>query len=370
MVNTAEPTHPSSGEILLGLWPQVRARLRPAHPWELPASSGVSDMRMVEFWRIEKAGWAGAGVAMLDDLGWFRPLANPDLLGRFLYVFGSQSASTDREVIAWYREAGPLWETAVLEGQELPRWAERLEPEQREQLAPEVRAGYAEPLWWVREQALELQACYDLWAALRRGQTEALRALLGGGVPEGKVPADIYLLAGRLVRDLVDESEVGTGRAGSFSITTEPATPHRRLRPLSNEECRRWARIVLARRLNAAERKSWREWLLPEEALVWERLDEEERAQALIEGADLVRSPHFEGLTTALSLLLGRLVEQGLVLPQCQGCHRLFHPSRKGQRYCTSRCGDTDRQRRIYRPGKRARAKAQGGDSRGRANDG
>jgi len=63
------------------------------------------------------------------------------------------------------------------------------------------------------------------------------------------------------------------------------------------------------------------------------------------------------------------LIEQGVLLPRCRGCHRLFHPSRKGQRYCTSRCGDAERQRRIYRPGKRARAKAEGGNSRGRAND-
>jgi len=363
MVNTPEPTHPSPTEIALGLWPQVRARLRPAHPWELPAASAASDTRIVEFWRIKKGGWAGAGVPVLDHVGWFRPLADPDLLGRFLHTFGSQAAPADREVITWYREGGPLWETAMVEGRQLPRWAERLEPEQREQLAPEVRAGYAEPLWWVREQALELQVCYDLWAGLRRGQAGALRALLGGGVPEGKVLAALYLLAGRLVRSLVEESEVGTGRAGSFSIITEPATARPRLRPLSDEESRRWARIVLARRLNAAERKRWREWLLPEEALAWERLDGEERAQALIAGADLVRSPHFEGLTTALSLLLGGLLEQGLVLPHCQGCHRLFHPSRKGQHYCSRRCGDANRQRRIYRPAKRARAEAGEGNS-------
>jgi len=316
---------------------------------------------VVEFWRIEQAAWAGDGVPMLDAVGHYPPLADPDLLGRFLHTFASQASPSDREVVAWYRQGGPLGEMTLIEGQRWPRWAERLEPEQRQRLSAEARAGYAEPLWWVRERAQELQVSYQLWAGLCRGEIEALRALLGGGVPQGKVLSDLYLLAGRLVRELVEESDVGTGQAGSAGLTIEPAVAHPRLRPMSEQECRRWARRLLARQLNAAEQTSSRGWLLPEEALGWRSLGKAERAKALIAGADLVRSHRFEGLTTGLYLLLGQLIEQGMVLPHCRGCQRLFHPRRKGQRYCTPQCGDTDRQRRIYRPRKRSRTR-EGGD--------
>jgi len=360
----------------LGLWPQVRARVRTAQEWELPAGAGVRDDRVVEFWQA-----TGSGLHILDDSGLYSPLREPDLLGKFTHVFAGQRLPTDKAVVDFYAQYGPLQEFVIIDDQRLPIWTQRLDPQDQERLSAEARHGLIEPLWWVREQALELRLTYDLYVALKERRTASLRALLGD-LPSGKRILSMYILAGRLMRDLVEEQEVGRGEnlsrqegvvrrpAGSFAMESQPSgagAPPPRLRPLTEEEARYWGRMVLTSQLNAAEERSIRRWVPQEQILpqAYSRRGEPDGG-APEDSLELVRVRGFSGLTTALYLQLGDLLERDAVLRHCPGCQRLFYPARSDQIYCDARCGDAARQRVHYAERKEGRRKPVGSRRRSR----
>jgi len=270
----------------------------------------------------------------------------------------------EKAVIAFYARYGPLHEFIEVGDDEWqPAWTQRLEPQHQARLSAEARDGLVEPLWWVREQAQEVRLTYDLYAALKERDMGSLRALLGD-LPRGKRIVGMYILAGRLMRDLIDEREFARGpnlseqegvtryKPGSFSWESRPVRGGLRLprlRPMTDDEARHWATMVLAYQLNAAEQRSYRRWvdrsqLLPQAY----SCPEEPKGSAPERGMDLVRVRVFYGLTTAIYLQLGELTERDTVLRHCRGCQRLFHPSRRDQIYCDANCGDATRLREQY----------------------
>jgi len=342
-------------EVPLGLWPKVRARVRQARPWEMPGDVRATDRRMVEFWKTERGGWKGKGVSMLDLVGLYPPLREPDLLGEFIHLFGSDRPASERKVLEFYGRYGPLWEYATAEDERIPAWMLRLKPGLRAKLQPEARAGYCEPLWWLEEKARELRLTYDLYVALKEDRPESLRAILGAA-PEGKVVVGAYIVVGQIVRDLVDEEAKGPRKAGSFSIEPEPpmGSSQCQLRPFTDDEARHWGRVVLIGQLNAAEARSSRRWFAREEILAHAYSQEgESDACSEVAPPDLVRVRTFEGLTTAFYLQIADLVERDAPLKCCTGCGRLFHPTRSDQVYCDARCGDATRRRTRYSARKR-----------------
>jgi len=166
------------------------------------------------------------------------------------------------------------------------------------------------------------------------------------------------------MRDLIDEGAFAQGPnlskhegvtrygAGSFSWDSRPVgegVQLPRLRPMTEEEARHWGRVVLAGQLNAAEQRSYRVWvdraqLLPQ---AYSRPGAPD-GSAPEKSMDLVRVRGFRGLTTAIYLQLGELLERDAVLRHCPGCQRLFYPARSDQIYCDPNCGDAARQRQRY----------------------
>ena len=322
---------------------RVRARIRPAKPFELPP--GVSDTRMVQFSTTTES-----GMQIIDYVAFYDPMPDLDLIGVFIHIFADHQPS-DTQVIDFYDRYGPLSHHETVDGESLPAWVWRLQPEDREKLSTEARFGQCEPLWWVRERAMELRLSYDLWAALRQYNVPALRALLGG-VPEGKVLTGIAIVAGRVVHTVVDEKDVGRGQAGSFSLESHAANAAAgSIRPLTDDECRLWGRRALAAQLNVGESRTKREWAARDDLFIQASSREPPKGTP-----DLVRVTGFHGLDTALHLQLAELVDRDLILRQCIGCQRLFYPRRTDQRYCTAACGDATRQRGYYRQQKRRTA--------------
>jgi hypothetical protein len=317
---------------------------------------------MVEFWKMEKAEWTGnAAVPMLDVIDYYDLLEERDLLPDFIATFGSEGLPSENKVIAFYARYGPLQDSISREGREVPRWVERLDPERRKDLPREVWERWCEPLWQAREQALELELTYEVAAGLREGNLEFLRSILGE-VPQGKVIASAYLVAGRVVRDLLDEEDVQRKGAGSFSVEHDQASdplPERRLRPLTDEETLHFARMLLCEQLNAAEGRSRREWVARERILggsVAGKVGPEGTSPANRLG--LVRVRSVQGLTAAIYLQISELVEEGVALRSCSNCRRLFYAGRTDQIYCTAGCGDAARQRGYYAATKQSEQQA------------
>jgi hypothetical protein len=330
-------------EVPTGLWPRVRATVRPLNDWEIPLGGHVRDYRMVEFSQFKE------GMHAPDWTGYYFPLSEPALFEEFLRVFGSEGPPSDDSVIRFYARYGPLWEYCMRDGQRFPAWAERLDPERQAKLADEARLLLCEPLWWVGERAQELRLTYDLYVALKDNRLTSLAGILGT-VPRGKKIIGMELVAGRLIRDIVDEKEIGKARAGSFSMERHEVnskSPGGDMRRLTDDECRRWANVLLSTQLNAAEERSQRKWILYEPIPV-ASTGGERSGKPRSESLNLVRTRSVEELTTALYLHLGDLVEQVAVLRECLGCHGLFRPGRSDQEYCSARCGDAARQRGYY----------------------
>jgi hypothetical protein len=341
-----------------GMWPRVRAHVRPAQEWELPAGAGVRDQRVVEFWHE-----SGSRHHMVDDIGWYAPLQAPDLLGKFTHVFAGPQSPKDKAVISFYAQYGPLQEFVIVDARRLPAWTQRLEPQHQERLSSEARNGLLEPLWWVREKAQEARLTYDLYAGLRERDIASLRAMLGD-VPSGKRIISIYILAGQVMRDLVDERDMEQGpnlsqqegvvrrAAGSFSWDSRSVGEGGQLpslRPMTEEEATYWAKRVLADQLNAAEQRSFRRWVAPDELLRQTHSREEEPKGAAPEDRlELMRMRAFNGLMTAIYLQIADLLERGAMLRHCPGCQRLYYPARSDQIYCDVRCGEATRQRQHY----------------------
>jgi len=341
----------------LGLWLRVRARIRQAGAWEMPAGAGVMDDRMVECWPNTES-----DLHVLDVTEVYTPSSDLNLLGTFIHVFAGERTPTDEEVADFYGEHGPLLDSVTVDGQSVAAWTLRLEEEDQRRLSEEARRGLCEPLWWVRERALEVRLTYDLYVALKEDKVSSLRALLGG-VPEGKRILSMYMLAGSIMRDLVSEQEVGRGDnlsthegvvrrpAGSFALDflavgTEPTQSP--LRPLTEDECRHWARSLLAGQLNAAERRTRREWTPIDDFLPQASAKGEPAGAGPSGGLGLVWGCRFDSLTTAIYLQIAHLAQRNIALRQCLGCQRLFYSRRRNHRYCDAYCGDAARQRNYY----------------------
>jgi len=331
------------GEVPTGLWPRVRATVRPLNDWEIPLGGHVRDYRMVEFSQLQK------GMHVPDWTGLYSPLGEPALFEEFLRVFGGEERPSDSSVIRFYARYGPLWEFVMRDGQRFPAWAERLDPEHQAKLPDEARLLLCEPLWWLGERAEELRLTYDLYMALKDNRLTALAGILRA-VPRGKKTIGMAIVAGRLVRDIVDEKEVGKARVGSFSVERHEVDSKSRgagLRRLTDEECKRWANVFVSTQLNAAEERSRRRWVL-DEPVPLAPPGGERTGKPRSGSLNLMRARSVEDLTTALYLHLGDLVEQEAVLRQCRGCRGLFRPGRSDQEYCSARCGDAARQRGYY----------------------
>jgi len=300
-----------------GPWPQVRARLRPLEPFETQAGSQPEDSRMVEFWKQE------GDLPLPDTIGEYSALDTPSLLGDYIHVFGRDEAPPDRDVIDFFAAYGPLWERSWQSGLPSPLWAEELDERDRGRLSVPAQLALCEPVWLLKQRARELRRAYQLYLALRGKGLPALRALLGGGLEQGRRIADIRLLEGELIRD--------TEPDGSSS-----PTGMRRLRPVPEWECRLHANALLSEQLSRGEAGLRRYW-----DVLWPAVSEDT-------WMSLTRGRMLESLTAALFLQLAQLVEENAVLTQCQGCGRLFHPGRRDQVYCSVRCGDATRQRGYY----------------------
>ncbi len=320
----------------------VQARLRRLREGEAPATGVVDDHRMVEYFK-------GAGDTALIDLidsSLYQPLQERDLLTTVMHLFGREQSPSDDEVVAFYRRYGPLAGVADTDEGPLPSWAARLRPTDRRLLPKEVFRFACEPLWWVREQARELRLTYDLYLGLRQNDLPSLRRLLGG-VPVGKQIADIYIVEGRLFRDVADpQLPVPVTAEGDSGPGREPAG----LEPMSGKDCCLWAAALVARQLTEAEARVARSW-----RIYWP-IDTPPRSPEADSGGedlDVVRVVHFHDLMAPIYLQLGELVQRRELLRQCPGCSRLFYPGRANKQYCSTACGDATRQRTYYRrPGR------------------
>jgi len=329
-------------EIAQGWWPQVRARIRALHDWEVSADADLRDRRMVEYFR-HRPGM----MVETDAIDWYPPQQHTALLGDFMHLFGPDSDASDAKVIEFYGRYGPLRERVRWEGEELPAWVLRLEPEARQQLSTEVQLHLCEPLWWLRERAQELRISYDLYLALKGNRLSFVRSLIGG-VPEGKRLLQVQIIAGKVTKAVAEDDGK---KVGSFSIewldADDDAEPPARLRPLTDDQCQWWGESLLALQLNTGEQRSRRRWsqLLPI-SITGKKYDPVgEPAPASV---GLVRSRAARDLLGVMYLQLGDLVAKHALLRECEGCRRLFYPARIDQRFCDSRCGDAARQREYY----------------------
>jgi len=202
---------PYEAELASGLWPRVQARIRPLYDWERPPEVAPGDERMVEFFRHR------AGTTELNNIDWYFPLRERDLVGEFMHLFGGETEATDAKVIDFYARYGPLREWVRRENGTFPTWGLRLESQAQEQLPSEARARLCEPLWWLRERARELRLTYDLYRALKENRVAFIRALIGG-VPQGKRLIGLSILGGRIIRDVTDDDgrKVGSSQGGQF----------------------------------------------------------------------------------------------------------------------------------------------------------
>ena len=350
----AQQAHP----VPHGSWSRVRARIRPLRPSEAPAASPTLDGRMVEFFRVYRGGlepdWP-------EDWS-YNPLREPKLLTDFLHVFGRDQAPTDEEVIDFYGRYGRLGEHTTVQTaagiQYAPLWIDRLEPEDQQQLVLEKKGlPWCEPVWWLRERGREMRLLYQLYLGLQENRLNSLRSLLGP-VPEGKWICGIEILAGTVIRDVAAEHTRVPGLPDESTrerLSAAPPESERKLQPLSDEECVRWARRLLASRLTAGEGRTFTEWVDVRQALECATKGEPDGSPRS-GTAGLVRVRPVQSLLAALYVHLVQLVSAGVVLRQCPGCDRLFYPGRSDQEYCDPRCGDAARQRIYYRQRKESRS--------------
>ena len=334
--------HETPRELTRGGHYGVQARIRRLREGEAPASGVVDDHRIVEYFK-------GAGdTALIDqiDSSLYQPLQERDLLPTVLHLFGREQSPSDDEVVAFYRHYGPLSGPAAIDGAPLPAWSARLAPADRERLPMEAIRFACEPLWWVREQARELRLTYDLYRGLRDNDLPSLRRLLGG-VPVGKRIADIYIVEGRLFRDVADpQLPVPATAEDDSGLGREPAE----LEPMGEKDCRLWAAALVARQLTKAEARVARSW-----RMCWpiDCPPEPPEPDSAGKQLDVVRVVHFRDLMAPIYLQLGELVQRRELLRQCPGCSRLFYPRRANKQYCSAACGDATRQRTHYRrPGR------------------
>jgi hypothetical protein len=316
---------------------------------------------MVEFFRTED------GMSTPDWTGIYYPLPAVDLLPDFLHLFGSARTAAEGEVVEFYARYGALREQVVIEGNAVPAWAERLAAEDRERLSSDARGSLCEPIWWLQERARDLRLTYDLSLALKEKRTAALRAMLGG-VPEGKRIIGMGITRGTVIRTVTDHNPAAGPKAESFSMETdsaddsrgEAAPDHagtvinaRSLRPLTEQECRGWAGMLLASQLNEGEARSKRRWSpyvnIPEFPTLKEQWT---LGEPTADSVGLVRYRSCEDLLAAMYVQLGELVYKDTVLRQCPGCGRLFYRHHGKQDYCSPSCGDAARQRGYYQQAK------------------
>ena len=350
-----------------GSWSRVRARIRPLRPAEAPAASPTLDGRMVEFFRQH-------GPFLEPDWpeDWsYNPLREPKLLTEFLHVFGRDQAPTDDEVIWFYGQYGRLGELTIVGNQYVPLWVDRLEAQDQQRLlADKGGLDWCEPVWWLRERGREMQLLYQLYLGLQENRLNSIRSLLGP-VPEGKRICGIAIVAGTVIRDVAAEHTRIRGvpdRSTLERLEAAPPESEQKLQPLSDEECVRWARRLLASRLTAGEGRTFTEWVDVRQALEYATKGEPD-GNPRSGTAGLVRVRSVQSLLAALYAHLGQLVSAGVVLRQCPGCDRLFYPGRSDQQYCDRRCGDAARQRVYYRDRKEngAARSAKRKTSRGKA---
>jgi hypothetical protein len=296
----------------------------------MAAAPAGADARVVEFARRE---------GQLHILAWtepYAPLVDPEVLGEFVRIFAAGSAPSDDEIEGFYRQFGALRDT---------EWLTRMADEDRAHLSEIARLGLREPLWWLQELGAELRLSGDLYRGLAESDLGLLREVLRTAPPEPTSLVDIRLLSGRLVK-LVATPEERKRRVGSFGEWKEsPGDPGR---PLSDEECLRWARELLRRQLNRYEARANRQWMHPLE-IPWDALRAGDPVIRKDENAILggFRSFTFDSLITALYLQLSDCAEQGGLLRRCRGCDRLFFPTRPNQFYCQTKCSDAYRRHKF-----------------------
>lgn len=310
--------------------------MRPLRDSEVPPESEVTDRRMVEY------GTESCGMVISD---WFRfadPLRDLSLLERFTHLFGGDEVPADAEVVGFYATFGPLNETVEIAGERWPAWLGRLDRQAQELLLEDPMTRWSEPLWWLHERGREVRVTFQIYEHLRRGEFAGLRALFGMA-PAGKRVVGIELAAGRFIRDVVDEDDIGRPGAGSVGIARQEVSavsPDQHPRPLADEECVFLANRFLAQQLNLGEagsRQRWESVLLPEEP---------DGPSPLVR---IARVRFTTGLTAALYLHLSEAIEREAPIRQCQGCGRIFRVSRTDRIYCRAQCGDAARQRTYYR---------------------
>ena len=330
---TVQHRHP---EVHSALTTRVRARLRALRDYEAPPDADIHDHRMVEY-GVESHG--------MVIPGWFDfvdPLRDLSLLERFSHLFGGEELPGEEELVDFYATFGPLNETIELRGDPWPAWLGRLEPQVQERLLQDPMTRWCEPLWWLHERGREVRLTFRVYEHLRRRQFAALRSLFGS-VPAGKRVVAVELVAGRLLREVMDEEDIARPGAGSVGFTRQevaPVPPQQRPRPLTEEECVMLANRLLAQQLNLGEADSHRRW---------QSLSATDQPPGRSAVVRIVRVRSTSSLTAALYLQLGEAIEREAPLRQCQGCGRIFHASRPNRVYCRPQCGDAARQRAYYR---------------------
>jgi len=317
---------------------RVPARLRPLREHEAPPDAAVIDRRMVEY------GTELHGMVIPDWFQFADPIHDLSLIERFSYLFGGEQLPGDEEVVDFYATFGPVNETAEITGGRWPAWLGRLEPQAQQELLQDPMTRWSEPLWWLHDRGRELRLTFQVYQHLKAEQSAGLRALFGA-VPAGKRVIGIELVAGRIIRDVVDEEDIGRPGAGSVGFARQevsPVAPAPQSRPLTDEECIWLANRLLAQQLNIGEEGSRRQWatMSGPEGAAWAGRPSSVRLAHL-------RST--QNLTAALYLQVGEVIEREAPLRQCQGCQRIFLASRPDRLYCSPQCGDAARQRTYYR---------------------
>lgn len=339
-----------------GLSFRVDARIRSLRDTEVPLDAVIEDHRMVEYHRSSgKPQTAGPRPPRLvhgpSAVGIYSPLRELGLLEDFTQLFGNDQLPSDGEIMDFYRAYGPLRDSVVIEGRSRPAWLARISSEARTELIQDTTTQFCEPLWWLHERGREVRLTHDIYVLVRDREYDALRQLFGA-VPAAKRVVGISILAGRIVRDLVDEADIGSKKPGSVDFEEDEAglaDTSGRSRALSDDECAWLGTWFVAQQLNIGETGSRRHW---DVALPW-------AAEALAkpgellgkpskDALDLVRVRSADSLTAAMYLQLGEAVEEHVLLRACRGCRRLFYPKRIDQQYCDAHCGDAARQRRYY----------------------
>jgi len=316
-----------------GLWFQVEASIRPLEPYERPAWCLVADDRMVTFGER-----TASGMFAPRWVGIYSPLDTPALSADFMRLFGGGQLPRDQRVAKFYRQYGPLYQKAVIAGEETGAWVARLSPQARRQVSAEARLRLCEPLWWVVEQAREMRLFYHVYRALAADDLPALRSMLGQ-VPQGEevrgvrlAPTGISLLTAEAEPE---HKTQGRRRAGSAAVERPAASVSGDVprRPLADEECRHWGYQLLADQLTAAQGQSSVKWMV----------DEQGGSHQLVQGRT------FADLTLAMYLQLGDMMRRGERYRICQGCGGPFWSPGGKRKFCDPRCGDAYRQRRFYR---------------------